>query len=432
VVVDRIVIKEGIDKRLADSLETVIGLTGGIALVQVIDGEEMIFSQNFACVDCGISIDELSPRMFSFNSPFGACATCDGLGSQMKVDPDLIIPNPSLTIKEGAIAPYANSSEESYYSRMIEALAEHHGVGLNTPMDKMPKTFIEQLLYGTGEEKLTFTYESKYQDGQRTYRAPFEGVVRNLERRYRETASEYIRNEIEEYMSVNSCPDCKGNRLKKESLSVKVGGISISNVTDMSIRELVDFFSRLQLNDRQRFIAHQIMKEINARLGFLMDVGLDYLTLSRAAGTLSGGESQRIRLATQIGSKLVGVLYILDEPSIGLHQRDNERLLKTLRDLTNLGNTLIVVEHDEDTMFAADHIIDIGPGAGSKGGNIIAQGDVKEIMANPESITGQYLSGVRFIEIPEVRRKPNGKWIEVIILANRCSFYISIQFILFQ
>ncbi|KXG75262.1 excinuclease ABC subunit UvrA [Thermotalea metallivorans] len=413
VVVDRVIIKEGIEKRLTDSIETALSLSEGLVVVSIIDGEDMLFSTKFSCPEHGIGIEELEPRMFSFNSPYGACSQCNGIGYLQKIDQDLVIPNLSLTIREGGIAPLANSSEGTYYYEMIEALAQDHGIDLDTPIEKLPETFVQELLYGTGKRTIEFTYESKF-GGMRKYRSPFEGIIKNLERRYKETNSDYMREKIEEFMSLTPCDGCKGARLKPEVLSVKIAGKNIAEVTEFSVRQALDFFKNLDLSEKNRMIARQILKEINERLGFLVDVGLDYLTLSRSAGTLSGGESQRIRLATQIGSSLVGVLYILDEPSIGLHQRDNEKLLKTLRNLTDLGNTLIVVEHDEDTMFAADHIIDIGPGAGANGGRIIAQGTVQDIMACEESITGQYLSGRRKIDVPKERRKPNGKWIEVI------------------
>lgn len=413
VVVDRIIIKEGIENRLADSIETTLSLTEGLVVVNVIDGEDLTFSTKFSCPEHGIGIEELEPRMFSFNSPYGACPHCNGIGFLQKIDAELIIPNPSLTIKEGGIAPMANASEGTYYFEMIDALAKSHGVDLDIPIKELPKDFMKELLYGTGKKTIEFHYESKY-GGMRKYRAPFEGIIKNLERRYKETNSDYMREKIEEFMRLTPCDECHGNRLKPEVLAVTIGEKNIAEVTEFSIREAKKFFQNLQLPEKKAMISRQILKEINERLGFLVDVGLDYLTLSRPAGTLSGGESQRIRLATQIGSSLVGVLYILDEPSIGLHQKDNDKLLKTLRNLTDLGNTLIVVEHDEDTMYAADHIIDIGPGAGANGGRIIAVGTVKEIMDCEESITGQYLKGTKAIEIPKERRKPNGKWIQVI------------------
>ncbi|AOT71736.1 excinuclease ABC subunit UvrA [Geosporobacter ferrireducens] len=413
VVVDRIIIKDGIEKRLADSIETTLSLSEGLVVVNIIDGDDLTFSTRFSCPEHGTGIEELEPRMFSFNSPYGACSHCNGIGFLQKIDPELVIPNPSLSIRDGGVSPLANSSEGTYYFEMIEALAKEYGVSLDVPIKELPEEFISDLLYGTGKRTIEFTYESKF-GGMRKYRSAFEGIIKNLERRYKETVSDYAREKIEEYMSLIPCEACKGARLKPEVLSVKIAGKNISQTTEFSVRDGLRFFGSLNLSEKNMMIARQILKEINERLGFLADVGLEYLTLNRAAGTLSGGESQRIRLATQIGSQLMGVLYILDEPSIGLHQRDNEKLLKTLRNLTDIGNTLIVVEHDEDTMFTADHIIDIGPGAGANGGYIIAAGTAEEIMACEESITGQYLSGRKKIEIPEVRRTPNGKWIEVI------------------
>lgn len=413
VVVDRIIIKEGIQKRLADSIETTLSLSEGLIVVNIIDGEDLTFSTRFSCPEHGIGIEELEPRMFSFNSPYGACSHCNGIGFLQKIDPELVIPNPALSIREGGVAPLANSSEGTYYFEMVEALAKEYGLSLDVPMKDLSEEFVHDLLYGTGKRTIEFTYESKF-GGMRKYRAAFEGIIKNLERRYKETVSDYAREKIEEYMSLIPCEACKGARLKPEVLSVKIAGKNIFEATEFSVKEGLQFFSNLDLSEKNKMIARQILKEINERLGFLVDVGLEYLTLNRGAGTLSGGESQRIRLATQIGSQLMGVLYILDEPSIGLHQRDNEKLLKTLRNLTDIGNTLIVVEHDEDTMFTADHIIDIGPGAGANGGYIVAAGTAEEIMACEESITGQYLSRRKKIEVPEVRRKPNGKWIEVI------------------
>ncbi|MFT9497888.1 excinuclease ABC subunit UvrA [Anaerosolibacter sp.] len=413
VVVDRIVIKEGIEKRLSDSIETTLALSEGLLIVNIIDGEDMLFSTKFSCPEHGIGIEELEPRMFSFNSPYGACPDCNGIGYLQKIDADLIIPNASLSIRGGAVAPLSNSAEGTYYYEMIDALAKDHGVDLDTPLEHLPEAFIQEVLYGTGKRAIEFTYESKF-GGMKKYRSPFEGIIKNLERRYKETNSDYMREKIEEFMSLTPCDSCQGMRLKPEVLAVRIAGKNIAEATEFSVRTALEFFGNLGLSEKNTMIARQILKEINERLGFLVDVGLDYLTLSRAAGTLSGGESQRIRLATQIGSSLVGVLYILDEPSIGLHQRDNEKLLKTLRNLTDLGNTLIVVEHDEDTMFAADHIIDIGPGAGANGGQIIAQGTVDDIMNCEDSITGQYLRGKKKIEIPEMRREPNGKWLEVV------------------
>ncbi|TCO70745.1 excinuclease ABC subunit UvrA [Marinisporobacter balticus] len=413
VVIDRIIVKQEIENRLADSIETTLSLSDGLVVVNVLEGEDLTFSTKFSCPEHGMGIEELEPRMFSFNSPYGACPECNGIGHLQRIDPDLVIPNPSLSIKEGGVAPMANASEGTYYFEMIDALAKEHGVELTTPIEEVPKKFLEELLYGTVKKNITFHYESKF-GGMRTYQSPFEGIIKNLARRYKETNSDYMRGKIEEYMSLTPCDACKGERLKPEVLAVTIGDKNISEVTTFSIREGLEFFRNLELSEKNVLIAKQILKEINERLGFLADVGLDYLTLSRSAGTLSGGESQRIRLATQIGSSLVGVLYILDEPSIGLHQKDNEKLLKTLRNLSNLGNTLIVVEHDEDTMYAADHIIDIGPGAGEHGGEIIVAGNVEAIKACEASITGQYLSGKKKIEIPEIRRSPKDQWIKVI------------------
>ncbi len=411
VVVDRLVVREGIEKRLADSLETVLKLSGGTALIDIIDQHEMLFSQNFACTECGISIDDPAPRMFSFNSPFGKCPTCDGLGELRRIDPELVIPDRTMSISEGAIDPWKNIDEESWYYNILDGASKHYGFSMDTPIKDLKPEIQDLILYGSKGEKVKVNYQRDYGRGE--INVAIEGVINNLERRYRETKSEYMRSEIEKYMSSVSCPECKGARLKKESLAVKIGGLSITEVCEMSVYKIKDFFDGLVLTEKQQMIAKLILKEVRERLDFLINVGLEYLTLSRAAGTLSGGEAQRIRLATQIGSSLVGVLYILDEPSIGLHQRDNDKLLRTLRNLTNLGNTLIVVEHDEDTMHTADHIIDIGPGAGIHGGQIVAEGSLDDIMACGESITGQYLSGKKFIPIPEERRKPNGKWIQI-------------------
>ncbi|MFO7152654.1 MAG: excinuclease ABC subunit UvrA [Bacillota bacterium] len=408
IIVDRLVVRPGLESRLADSIETALEKSGGLVIIDVIGGKEILFSQNFACPECGISLEELSPRMFSFNSPFGACPVCSGLGVNMEIDPDLVIPDRTKSVAEGAVAPWS-SSPEGYYFQMLQAVLEHYGYDVETPLEKMDERMIDILLYGS-DELIDFYYESRY-GSRRHYRGYFEGVINNLKRRYNETDSEWSREEIEQYMSTKPCPACKGARLKPESLAVKVGGLSIAEVTALSIREAMKFFDELELTEKERIISQQILKEIKNRLQFLIDVGLDYLTLDRPAGTLSGGESQRIRLATQIGSKLVGVLYILDEPSIGLHQRDNERLIKTLKDLRDLGNTVIVVEHDEDTMRAADYIIDIGPGAGEHGGKVVAAGPVEVIEKCEESLTGQYLSGRLKIPVPPVRRKPDGRWI---------------------
>ena len=415
VVVDRIVIKDGIESRLTDSIETAVKLSDGLVIAQIIDGEEILYSTKFACPEHGIGIEELSPRMFSFNAPFGACETCNGLGESKEVDPDLVIPNKDLSIKQGAIAAWGSVgvNDDTYYSKMVQSLANHFGVSIETPIKDLPEEFVHELLYGTNNVIVQFIYESKY-GGRREYQAYFEGVIPNLTRRYNETNSEHARDKIEEFMSETPCPKCKGARLKKEVLSVLVDGKNIMDVTDFSVNELVEYIENINLSEKQKFIAHEILKEIRGRAIFLRDVGLDYLNLSRKAGTLSGGEAQRIRLATQIGSALVGVLYVLDEPSIGLHQRDNDRLIKTLRHLTDIGNTLIVVEHDEDTMRECDYIVDIGPGAGVHGGQIVAQGTLDEILDNPNSITGQYLSGKKEIQIPEITREGNGNFIEIV------------------
>jgi len=414
IVVDRLIVRPGIQKRLTDSIESCLNLTGGLVTIDVIGGEEMVFSQNYACPDCGISIEELAPRMFSFNNPYGACPKCSGLGTLLKIDPDLVIQDKTKSLVEGALATTGwNFTNEDGYSRMyLDALARHYNFDVNTPVEKLPPKILDIVLYGTGNEKIRVEYNRAYENG--SFLTTFEGVINSMERRYMETNSESQKEYYESFMSNIPCPECNGMRLKKESLAVKVAGKNIHEVTSMTIRECAEFFDNLNLNERDKLIAAQILKEIKARLGFLRDVGLNYLTLSRNSGTLSGGESQRIRLATQIGSGLTGVLYVMDEPSIGLHQRDNEKLLAALKRLRDLGNTLIVVEHDEDTMYAADHIIDMGPGAGVHGGRIIAEGPIESIKANPESITGQYLSGKRKIEVPSERRKPNGKILRVL------------------
>jgi len=412
VVIDRLVIREGIEQRLADSLETALGLGGGVVYVQIVDGETLMFSQNFACVKCGISLPEIAPRMFSFNSPFGACPACSGLGSNMEFDLDLVLPDKSLTFADGLFAPLSKNVN-SYAMCQIDAVLKKSGYTLATVWEELDDAVKQILLYGSGEEKYEYAYENMYGE-YKEYHSPFEGVMPLLARRYAETNSDTMREEYEAYMSITPCPVCHGARLKPESLAVKIGGKNIDEVTRMTISDGNAFFHALELTPREQKIAAQILKELHARLGFLLDVGLDYLTLSRAAGTLSGGEAQRIRLATQIGSGLVGVLYILDEPSIGLHQRDNNRLLATLKHLRDLGNTLIVVEHDEDTMYAADHIIDIGPAAGANGGYVVAEGDAAAIKAVPGSITGQYLSRKKFIPVPQKRRHGNGKFLEVI------------------
>lgn len=416
VVVDRILVKEGIESRLSDSLETVLKLSEGLVIVDIINGEEILFSTKFACPEHGIGIEELTPRMFSFNSPFGACPDCNGIGHTKKIDPELVIPNKNLTVRQGAIVPWSasnGSNENTYYFKMLESILNIYGYDVDIPIKYLPDEVLQDILYGVNDKKVEFTFDSRF-SGIKDYSAIYEGVIPNLNRRYNQTKSDYIINKIEDCMTEDNCPTCKGARLKDIVLAVTVEGKNIYEVTELSIKEAKEFFDGIDLDERKKFIANQILKEIKSRLDFLVDVGLEYLTLSRNAGTLSGGESQRIRLATQIGSSLVGVLYILDEPSIGLHQRDNERLLKSLRHLTDLGNTVIVVEHDEDTMFMADHIIDIGPGAGIHGGNIVAQGTAKEIMKIDGSITGQYLSGKKKIEIPKDRRKSNGKWLKIV------------------
>lgn len=414
IVVDRLVVRQDIQKRLTDSIETVMHLSNGLLLVDVLGKSELLFSQNFACSDCGVSIEELTPRMFSFNNPFGACPVCSGLGTHMKIDPDLVLTDRSKSISEGAISVggYNFSNDDGYAKMYMNALAKHYGFSLKTPLEKLPARILDIILYGTKGEKIKVEYDREYGSG--TFMSAFEGIIAGMERRYKETQSDGMKQYYEEYMSATPCPECKGARLKKESLAVTVGGKSIHEIAQLPVNEAKAFFDGIELSDRHRMIAHQILKEINARVGFLVDVGLDYLTLSRSAGTLSGGEAQRIRLATQIGSGLMGVLYILDEPSIGLHQRDNERLLKTLKRLRDLGNTLIVVEHDEDTMYAADHIIDMGPGAGIHGGNVVAEGPIEAIMQCEASLTGQYLSGKKRIEVPAARRQPNGKWIRIV------------------
>ncbi|WP_258921822.1 excinuclease ABC subunit UvrA [Heyndrickxia coagulans] len=411
IVVDRIVVKDGIEPRLADSLETALKLADGRVVIDVIGEEELLFSEHLACPICGFSIDKLEPRMFSFNSPFGACPECDGLGAKLEVDPSLVIPDASLTLNEGAIAPWEPISSQ-YYPQLLKAVCEHFGIDMDTPVKDLPKHQMEIILYGSGNERIYFHYENDF--GQvRDNMIQFEGVLNNIERRYRETSSDFTREQMEKYMAQQPCPKCKGYRLKPESLAVKVGGKHISEVTDYSIAEARSFFAHLELTEKEQAIARLILREIESRLGFLVNVGLDYLTLSRSAGTLSGGEAQRIRLATQIGSRLTGVLYILDEPSIGLHQRDNDRLIATLRQMADIGNTLIVVEHDEDTMLAADYLIDIGPGAGVHGGKVVAAGTPREVMKNPDSLTGQYLSGKKFIPLPPERRKGDGRFVEI-------------------
>ncbi|MBM7840459.1 excinuclease ABC subunit A [Alkalihalobacillus xiaoxiensis] len=402
VIIDRIVIKEGVQTRIADSLETALSLADGRVLVDIIDGEELLFSQHHACPECGFSIPELEPRAFSFNSPYGACQSCDGLGVKLEVDSELVIPDASRSLNDGAVAPWEPTSS-TYYPQLLQAICEHFSIDMNVPFEKLPEKQQNIILNGSGKEKIFFHYENDF-GRVREHMIVFEGVLANISRRYRETSSDYIREQMEAYMGQKHCPTCKGFRLKKESLAVFVGEKHIGSVSQMSCTDALSFISKLDLSEKDRAISRLILKEIEDRIGFLINVGLDYLTLSRAAGTLSGGEAQRIRLATQIGSSLMGVLYILDEPSIGLHQRDNDRLIETLKRMRDLGNTLIVVEHDEDTMLAADHIIDIGPGAGVHGGYITAEGTPTELIENANSLTGQYLSGAKFIPVPSERR----------------------------
>jgi excinuclease ABC subunit A len=406
VIIDRLIIKEKIEKRLADSLETALKLSEGLAKIEIIGGEETVFSENFACIDCGISYPEISPRMFSFNNPYGACPTCGGLGTTMYFDPELIIPNPNLSLREGAILPWAKKNS-SYFHQMLDALSDHYNIDIYSPFKDLSPSVQHVLLYGSGEEKIKFYFEL---DGRRIFhQKEFEGVIKNLERRYRETDSDLIREDVERYMNNRPCLNCNGDRLRKESLFIKVDGMSISDVTRFSIKDAFKVFSDIQLSSRDMEIAGRILKEIRERLGFLINVGIDYLTLDRPSATLSGGEGQRIRLATQIGSSLVGVLYILDEPSIGLHQRDNIRLLKTLKRLRDIGNTVLVVEHDEETILSSDYIIDMGPGAGIHGGKVVFCGTPKEIIEDKNSLTGKYLSKELMIPIPVNRRKPCNK-----------------------
>ena len=413
-VVDRLIVKAGIEQRLTDSLETVLGLTGGLAVVNVLGGQDLVFNQNYACPDCNISIEELSPRMFSFNNPYGACDQCTGLGMLMEIDKDLVLVDRSLSLKEGAIsAPGWNIQNGDSMGRMyLEALAKHYGFSLDQPVEDLDQGIIDLILYGTGGQQIKVSYDRE--NGSGTFKTAFEGIITNMERRYSQTQSRGVKEEIEAYMVNSTCPKCQGTRLKAEVRAVTVGGLNIDQFTQLSIGQALDFIEGLKLSDKHKMIASQIIKEIRARLSFLLNVGLDYLTLARPAGTLSGGEAQRIRLATQIGSGLVGVLYVLDEPSIGLHQRDNSRLIKTLRDLRDQGNTVIVVEHDDDTMLASDFLIDIGPGAGIHGGQIVAAAPPKELMKNKASITGQYLSGKKRIELPKERRKAGKKWLTVV------------------
>ncbi|ARI76543.1 excinuclease ABC subunit UvrA [Halobacillus mangrovi] len=411
VVVDRVVVKEGVEGRLSDSIETALNLGGGHTIVDVIDDEELMFSEHHACPICGFSVSELEPRMFSFNSPYGACSRCDGLGTQLEVDLDLVIPDWTLSLKEHAIAPWEPTSSQ-YYPQLLKSVADHYDIDMNRPVKELPKEQMDKVLYGSGNDKVYFRYENDF-GKVRENEIYFEGVIPNISRRYRETSSDYIREQMEKYMAQKPCPKCKGNRLNEEALAVLINGKHIGHTTDYSVTEAKEFFEGLELTEKEETIARMILKEICERLSFLANVGLEYLTLSRSAGTLSGGEAQRIRLATQIGSALTGVLYVLDEPSIGLHQRDNDRLINTLKRMRDLDNTLIVVEHDEDTMLAADYLIDIGPGAGAHGGDIVTQGTPKQVMKSGKSLTGQYLSGKKFIPLPAERRKPDGRFLEI-------------------
>lgn len=410
-VIDRVVLKEGVEARLSDSLETALRLAEGRAMVDVMEYEELLFSEHFACPICGFSVDELEPRMFSFNNPFGACPTCDGLGTKLEVDVDAVIPNRDLTLNEGAIEPWIPTSSQ-YYPTLLKTVCDHFNIDMDTPMKDLPKEQLDIILKGSGDEKIFFSYTNEF-GKTREQEIEFEGVLRNVERRFKDTSSDYVRDQMEKYMAQSNCPSCKGYRLKPESLAVKVDHKHIGEITTFSIKEALAFFQELQLSEKDMKIAKLVLREISERLSFLDNVGLDYLTLNRASGSLSGGEAQRIRLATQIGSRLTGVLYILDEPSIGLHQRDNDRLIETLQSMRDLGNTLIVVEHDEDTMLAADYLIDVGPGAGVHGGEIIAAGTPKEVMANEQSLTGQYLSGKKYIPVPVERRQNDGRMITI-------------------
>lgn len=412
VIVDRIVVRAGAESRLAGSLETAFAFGAGLAKVEH-NGEEQLFSENYACPDCGVSIEELTPRMFSFNNPYGACPTCSGLGALMKIDPALIVPNGELSLRQGAInvTGWQSSNTASIAAMYLAALGDKYGFDMDTPFNKLSEQARHAILYGTGNERIHIEYHREFGEG--SYDSPFEGVIPNLERRYKETQSDYMKHEIEEYMANIPCPDCKGKRLKSESLAVTVGGMNIAQLSDITVRHAREKLSALTLNKTEEMIAGRILKEIDSRLGFLISVGLDYLTLSRAAGTLSGGEAQRIRLATQIGSSLVGVLYILDEPSIGLHQRDNAKLIDTLKGMRDIGNTLIVVEHDEETMLNADYIVDIGPGPGEHGGEVVFAGTPEEIMTDEKSITGKYLSGREYIAVPAKRRETGENWLQI-------------------
>ncbi|MGV3026938.1 excinuclease ABC subunit UvrA [Clostridium thermobutyricum] len=427
-VVDRLVIKEGIEGRLSDSVETALKLGDGLVIINIVGGEDRLYSEKFSCPDCGISIEELAPRMFSFNSPFGKCDRCDGLGTLIEIDEDLVIPDRSLSIMEGAIAPWGEgrTKEDSWTFAILTSLSKKYKFDLKTPIKDLDRKIVDIILYGTDGERVKVDY---VKDGiKATYNVAWEGEINSLQRRYMETNSDIIKGEIEQYMSDDYCPKCKGARLKKEALAVTVGGKNIFQFTEMSIKEELDFINSIELSEKEAIISDQIVKEIRSRLEFLINVGLDYLNLSRSSGTLSGGESQRIRLATQIGSALMGVLYILDEPSIGLHQRDNDRLIQTLKNLRDVGNTVIVVEHDEDTMREADFIVDIGPGAGEHGGKIVAAGTLEEILQDENSITSQYLTGKKKVEVPKERRKGNGNKISVIKASENNLKNVSVDF----
>ncbi|NMB19360.1 MAG: excinuclease ABC subunit UvrA, partial [Firmicutes bacterium] len=410
IIVDRISVRPDLAGRLSDSVQMALKHGDGIVFVDVVGGEELMFSSKFSCIDCGISMEELAPRMFSFNSPFGACPSCEGLGSKQEIDPDLLV-DPDLSIEEGGLVPWHNSKSK-WRNTILQSVSEKYGIDQNVPLRELTGDQLNILLYGLGDEMVSFYYTNTA-GRERLYESPFEGLVAFLKRRYQESGSDWVRQDVEQYMSITTCNACQGRRLRPEVLGVTVGGKNIMEVTDFSIRECLDYFTSLELTERENMIARQIVKEIKERLSFLVNVGLDYLALSRAAATLSGGEAQRIRLATQVGSRLTGVLYILDEPSIGLHQRDNAKLLESLKELRDLGNTLIVVEHDEDTMATADWIIDMGPGAGIHGGRVVAEGNWDDICAVPESITGQYLKGEKAIRVPRKRRKPNGNWLTI-------------------
>ncbi|MDZ7332073.1 MAG: excinuclease ABC subunit UvrA [candidate division KSB1 bacterium] len=413
IVVDRLIIDPKIGSRLTDSVETALQLASGMVLVQIIDGEELFFSEHFACIECGISYEELAPRMFSFNSPYGACPTCNGLGNIMEVDPDLVVPDKNLSLNQGALRPWGEVREGWYFSQ-LKSVAQKYGFSMDVPFKMLKPEHQRIIYYGSGGDKVRMVYEREDRDTHAEFNTHFEGIINNLERRYRQTTSQYIRTWIESFMNMKPCPSCQGSRLRKETLSVRIEDKNIYQVTQLSIKQAIDFFQQLKLTEREQAISAQILKEINARLRFLINVGLDYLTLDRSAGSLSGGEAQRIRLATQIGSQLMGVLYILDEPSIGLHQRDNRKLIDTLLELRNLGNTVIVVEHDRETIEKADFVVDLGPGAGENGGYVVATGTPKQIAQTENSITGQYLSCKRYIPIPKQRKNGNGQYLELI------------------